>query len=90
MENKILYLGLTENKNITDVKNNLQRFKLSEGYNRTNIFVTNTIIYLDEKHTQQLRKETWEQVETNAFRITNIHPIKNNLQEGESISLLWE
>lgn len=88
MKNKILYIGLTENKQITNLKDKLDRFVLKEKYNRENDYSEQTIIYLDNNRKQQLRKETWEQVGIYTYRIINIHSVKNDLQEGESISLL--
>jgi len=87
MKDKIIYIGLTEDPEVTPIKNSYHK-------NRSGFIerfsVGNYTSYLDESYMRQFRREEWEQVERNAYRITSMVSIKNNLEEGERISLIWE
>jgi hypothetical protein len=48
------------------------------------------ISYLDKSYVRQFRREEWEQAERNAYRIISMVAIKNSLEEGERISIIWE
>jgi hypothetical protein len=86
MKNKIIYIGLTEDPEVTPIKKSYCISKA--GFNKI-YSVGNYILYLDESYTRQFRREEWNQVERNAYRITSMVAIKNNLEEGERIALLW-
>lgn len=94
MKDKIIFIGLTENPEVTPIKNSYQ--KNNSGFSNrqitfAGIFGVGTYTsYLDESYIRQFRLEQWEQVERNAYRITSMVAIKNNLEEGERISLIWE
>ena len=86
MKDKIIYIGLTEDPEVTPIKKSYNRNKSGHA-----VFsmVTYTS-YLDESYMRQFRREEWERVERNAYRITSMVAIKNNLEEGERISLIWD
>ena len=94
MKDKIIYIGLTEDPEVTPIKKSY--YINNSGFSarqRTfaGIFGVGTYVsYLDESYVRQFRLEQWEQVERNAYKITSMVAIKNNLEEGERISLIWE
>jgi hypothetical protein len=87
MKDKIIYIGLTEDPEVTPIKNSYHKNK--SGFIER-FSVGNYTSYLDESYMRQFRREEWEQVERNAYRITSMVAIKDNLEEGERISLIWE
>jgi hypothetical protein len=87
MKDKIIYIGLTEDSEVTPIKNSYHKNK--SGFIER-FSVGNYTSYLDESYMRQFRREEWEQVERNAYRITSMVAIKNNLEEGERISLIWD
>jgi hypothetical protein len=87
MKNKTIYIGLTEDPKVTPIKKSYSRNK--SGFIER-FSVGNYTSYLDESYVRQFRREEWEQVERNAYRITSMVAIKNNLEEGERISLIWD
>lgn len=94
MKDKIIYIGLTEDPEVTPIKNSYQ--KNNSGFSArqitfAGIFGVGTYVsYLDESYVRQFRLEQWEQVERNTYRINSIVAIKNSLEEGERISLIWD
>jgi hypothetical protein len=87
MKDKIIYIGLTEDPELTPIKNSYHKNK--SGFIERFSVGTYTS-YLDESYMRQFRREEWERVERNAYRITSMVAIKNNLEEGERISLIWD
>jgi hypothetical protein len=87
IKNKILYIGLTEDPKITPIKKLYSKGKSGFNFNGS---TGNYIYYTDEKYQRQLRYEVWEQVERNTYRITRMNFIKNNILEGEQISVFWD
>lgn len=94
MKDKIIYIGLTEDPKITPIKKSYCINKSGfSARQRTfaGIFGVGTYVsYLDESYIRQFRLEQWERVEINAYRITSMVAIKNGLEEGERISLIWD
>ena len=94
MKDKIIYIGLTENPEVTPIKKsyciNKSGFSARQRTSAGIFGVGTYVSYLDESYMRQFRREEWEQVERNAYRITSMVAIKNNLEEGERISLIWE
>lgn len=94
MENKTIYIGLTENPELTPIKNyyKISRGKKSYSLRKSSILYISYYPSHQEQFTneRQFRREEWEQAERNAYRITSMVAIKNNLEEGERIFLTWE
>ena len=94
MKDKIIYIGLTEDPELTPIKKSYYRNKSGfSARQRTfaGIFGVGTYVsYIDESYIRQFRLEQWERAERNAYRITSMVAIKNSLEEGERISLIWE
>jgi hypothetical protein len=87
MKDKIIYIGLTENPELTPIKNSYHKNK--SGFIER--FSVGTFMsYLDKSYERQFRREEWERVERNAYRIISMVAVKNNLEEGERISLIWD
>lgn len=48
------------------------------------------ISYRDEKTLCQVRAETWDVYDCCQWYLLNVHGIKDNVRDGENISLRWE
>ena len=103
MKDKIIYIGLTENPEITPIKKSycISKAGFNKIYSVGNYIISksgfierfsvgNYISYLDESYMRQFRREEWNHAERNAYRITSMVAIKNNLEEGERIALIWD
>lgn len=88
MKDKIIYIGLTEDPELTPIKNSYLKNKSGfiERYTMGRYISYHDKTYYD----RQFRIEEWERVERNTYRITSIVAIKNHLEEGERISLIWD
>jgi hypothetical protein len=89
MKDKIIYIGLTEDPEVTPIKNSYCINKSGFSAKPVTFSVGTYTSYLDKSYVRQFRREEWERVERNAYRITSMVAIKNNLEEGERISLIW-
>ena len=95
MKDKIIYIGLTEDPEVTPIKKSYNRNKSGHAVFSMVTYASSYSVgtytsYLDESYMRQFRREEWERVERNAYRITSMVAIKNNLEEGERISLIWD
>ena len=90
MKDKIIYIGLTEDPEVTPIKKSYNRNKSGHAVKPGTYSVGTYTSYLDESYMRQFRREEWERVERNAYRITSMVAIKNNLEEGERISIIWD
>lgn len=90
MKDKIIYIGLTEDPEVTPIKKSYYRNKTVHVAKSGTFSVGTYTSYLDKSYVRQFRREDWERVERNAYRITSMVAIKNNLEEGERISIIWE
>lgn len=86
MKDKIIYIGLTEDPEVTPIKKSYSRNKSGYLISGVGTFIS----YLDKSYVRQFRREEWEQAERNAYRIISMVAIKNGLEEGERISIIWE
>ena len=95
MKDKIIYIGLTEDPEVTPIKKSYNRNKSGHAVFSMATYTSSYSVgtytsYLDESYMRQFRREEWVRVERNAYRITSMVAIKNNLEEGERISLIWD
>lgn len=90
MKDKIIYIGLTEDPELTPIKKSYYRNKSGHVVKPGTFSVGTYTSYIDESYIRQFRLEQWERAERNAYRITSMVAIKNSLEEGERISLIWE
>jgi hypothetical protein len=88
MRDKIL-IGLTPTKEISQIKAGLNR-----DYHKSSVLFkfpdSHHVSYRDENYAKQLREEVWEEVDQRTLRIALIRSVKNNVLEGEQISVIWE
>jgi len=87
MRDKLL-IGLTPTKEIAQIKDGLNM-----EYHKSNVLFklpnSHHVSYRDKNYQKQLREEVWEEVDPGALRISLIKSIKNNIQEGEQLSIIW-
>lgn len=88
MRDKIL-IGLTPTKEISQIKAGLNRdyHKSSVSFKFPN---SHHISYRDKNYDKQIREEVWEEVDQRTLRIALIRSVKNNVLEGEQISVIWD
>ena len=88
MRDKIL-IGLTPTKEISQIKAGLNR-----DYIKSNVLFQfpnlHHVSYRDKNYDKQIREEVWEEVDQRTLRIALIRSVKNNVLEGEQISVIWE
>lgn len=88
MRDKIL-IGLTPTKEISQIKAGLNR-----DYHKSSVLFkfpnSHHVSYRDKNYAKQLREEVWEEVDHITLRIVLIKSVKNNVLEGEQISVIWE
>lgn len=88
MRDKIL-IGLTPTKEISQIKAGLNR-----DYHKSSVLFkfpnSHHVSYRDKNYAKQLREEVWEEVDHITLRIVLIRSVKNNILEGEQISVIWD
>jgi len=88
MRDKIL-IGLTPTKEISQIKAGLNR-----DYHKSSVLFkfpnSHHVSYRDKNYAKQLREEVWEEVDQRTLRIALIRSVKNNVLEGEQISVIWD
>lgn len=88
MRDKIL-IGLTPTKEISQIKAGLNR-----DYHKSSVLFkfpnSHHVSYRDKNYAKQLREEVWEEVDQRTLRIVLIRSVKNNILEGEQISVIWD
>jgi hypothetical protein len=88
MRDKI-FIGLTPTKEISQIKAGLNR-----DYHKSSVLFkfpnSHHISYRDKNYAKQLREEVWEEVGSTTLRIALIRSVKNNIIEGEQISIIWD
>ena len=88
MRDKIL-IGLTPTKEISQIKAGLNR-----DYHKSSVLFkfpnSHHVSYRDKNYAKQLREEVWEEVDQRLLRIAIIRSVKNNVLEGEQISVIWD
>lgn len=88
MRDKIL-IGLTPTKEISQIKSGLNR-----DYHKSSVLFkfpnSHHVSYRDKNYDKQLREEVWEEVDQRTLRIALIRSVKNNVLEGEQISVIWD
>jgi hypothetical protein len=88
MRGKIL-IGLTPTKEISQIKADLNM-----DYHKSSVLFkfpnSHHISYRDKNYAKQLREEVWEEVGSTTLRIALIRSVKNNVLEGEQISVIWD
>ncbi len=88
MRDKIL-IGLTPTKEISQIKAGLNR-----DYHKSSVLFkfpnSHHVSYRDKNYAKQLREEVWEEVDQITLRIALIRSVKNNVLEGEQISVIWD
>lgn len=94
MNKKINYIGTIEDPEITEIKKKYIRMS-SEVYDyfRCNNKLSKKLIliaYMDQKYIQQFRREILEKIDEHTFRVQQMTFVKDNMQEGESIHIIWE
>lgn len=87
MRDKIL-IGLTPTKEIGQIKAGLNM-----DYHKSSVLFkfpnSHHVSYRDENYNKQLREEVWEEVDSRTLRIVLIKSVKNNILEGEQISIIY-
>ena len=88
MRDKIL-IGLTPTKEISQIKAgpNMDSHWFEVLYRFPN---SHHVSYRDKNYQKQLREEVWEEVDPRTLRIALIRSVKNNVLEGEQISVIWD
>lgn len=92
MRDKI-FIGLTPTKEISQIKAGLNR-----DYHKSSVLFkfpnSHHISYRDKNYDKQIREEVWEEVweevDQRTLRIALIRSVKNNVLEGEQISVIWD
>lgn len=88
MKDKI-FIGLTPTKEISQIKAGLNR-----DYHKSSVLFkfpnSHHVSYRDKNYAKQLREEVWEEVDQRTLRIALIRSVKNNVLEGEQISVIWD
>ena len=88
MRDKI-FIGLTPTKEISQIKAGLNM-----DYIKSNVLFLfpnlHHVSYRDKNYQKQIREEVWEEVDQRTLRIALIRSIKNNVLEGEQISVIWD
>ena len=88
MRDKI-FIGLTPTKEISQIKAGLNM-----DYHKSSVMFkfpkSHHVSYRDENYDKQIREEVWEEVDQRTLRIALIKSVKNNVLEGEQISIIWE
>lgn len=88
MKDKIL-IGITPTKEIEELKSKLttERCRSSVMYKFPNSI---HVSYRDKNYIRHLRLEAWEEIDSKTLRIAQMNSIKNNILEGEQISIIWD
>ncbi len=88
MRDKIL-IGLTPTKEISQIKAGLNM-----NYHKSSVLFkfpnSHHVSYRDKNYDKQIREEVWEEVDQRTLRVALIRSVKNNVLEGEQISVIWD
>lgn len=103
MNKKIDYIGTVENPEITELKGKYIRLvsKVYDYFDHSKLDWGQPIdgkpkkrymlvTYMDRNYIQQFRREIWEKIDEHTFRVQQMTFVKDNMQEGESIHIIWE
>ena len=87
-------IGLKPSKEMVSVKSKLHRHHYSYGteYSYDGKYANRYIhvVYLDNNNVNQLREETWAEIDKSTLRVRTMTSIKNGVREGEQISVIWD